>query len=181
MPIDAPGLAPSAAAAANQAAGMYTTGAGQTHEAKKTFDKEVFLALLVAQMRYQDPTAPMDTSDMMAQSTQLASMEQLTAVADTSRESFALQMRVAALALVGQEVAYLDADGVAQRGVVDEVSFETAVPTVRIGDITLPLDAVAGSRRTGATDGTPTTPATDGDTTTDTTTPASGDGSTPAA
>ena len=51
------------------------------------------LALLVAQLRNQDPTAPMDTTEMMAQSTQMASMEQLTSLTDTSRESFALQMR----------------------------------------------------------------------------------------
>lgn len=175
MPIDPTSAA---TAAANQATGLYTTGAGATREAKKSFDQEVFLALLVAQMRYQDPTSPMDTTDMMAQSTQLASMEQLTAVASTSRESFALQMRVAAINLVGQEVTYVDADGDVRTGVVDEVSFATEVPMVRIGDVSVPLDAVAGTRRvdTGATDG--TDPATDG---TDQTTPASGDGSTPAA
>jgi flagellar basal-body rod modification protein FlgD len=144
--------------------------------AKKTLDKEVFLALLVAQLRNQDPTAPMDTTDMMAQSTQLASMEQLTSMADTSRESFALQMRIAALGLVGQEVTYLDQSGNPQQGVVEEVSFAFDVPMVRVGDHTVPLDAVAGARTAtppapavpgpqtdqGATDGT-APPATDGD------------------
>lgn len=195
MPIDATSAAN---AAATQATGMYTTGAGVTQEAKKSFDQEVFLALLVAQMRYQDPTSPMDTSDMMAQSTQLASMEQLTAVADTSRESFALQMRVAAINLVGQEVSYVDADGEVRTGVVDQVSFETAVPMVQIGDETVALDAIAGSRRVpDAMDGAGATPAgipvagATGNTTDSTTdnamdgttqnAPASGDGSAPAA
>src|SRR5512139_2560768 len=81
--------------------GMYATSAKKTISTgdEQTLDKQAFLALLVAQMRYQDPTSPMDTTEMMAQSTQMASMEQLTAVADTTRESFALQMRVAASAM----------------------------------------------------------------------------------
>ena len=72
--------------------------AGSTPAAapKQGMDQETFLTLLVAQLRNQDPSSPMDTSEMMAQSTQLASMEQLTAMADTTRESFALQMRIAA-------------------------------------------------------------------------------------
>lgn len=165
---------------------LHSTASAAT-EAKKTMDSEVFLALLVAQMRNQDPTSPMDTSDMMAQSTQLASMEQLTAVANTSRESFALQMRIAALNLVGQEVSYVDASGEVHDGVVEEVSFAFDVPMVRIGDDTVPLDSVAGARAaartttptTGATDGS-ATPATDGDTS-PAPEPASGTGSTPAA
>lgn len=129
---------------------------------KKDMDKEVFLALLVAQMRYQDPTSPMDTSEMMAQSTQLASMEQLTAVADTSRESFALQMRVAASAMLGQEVSYLDADGEVQTGTVSGVDFSGAVPMVKVGDADVPLDAISAVRSSRPTDGSATTTPTDG-------------------
>ncbi|MDF2917484.1 MAG: flagellar hook capping protein, partial [Microbacterium sp.] len=44
---------------------------------KQTLDSEVFLQLLVAQMKNQDPSSPLDTNEMMAQTTQLAMMEQL--------------------------------------------------------------------------------------------------------
>ena len=54
----------------------------------------------------------MDSSQLMAQTTQLPTMEKLVELADTSRESFALQMRMAAAALVGQQVTWTDADGV---------------------------------------------------------------------
>ena len=142
---------------------LYTTGATSAAP-KQEMDKEVFLALLVAQLRNQDPTSPMDTTEMMAQSTQLASMEQLTAVADTTRESFGLQMRVAASALLGREVAWTDAEGVRRTGVVDGVDFSGTVPTVTVGGTAVPLDAVAAVRTTstpGSTDGPATTP-TDG-------------------
>jgi flagellar basal-body rod modification protein FlgD len=137
---------------------------------KKEMDQEVFLALLVAQMRYQDPTSPMDTTEMMAQSTQLASMEQLTAVADTSRESFALQMRIAANSLLGQEVAFTDADGVARTGIATSVDFSGEVPFVVVGDLAVRLDAISAVRSTRPTDGSALAGPTDG--TTDSTTTA---------
>ena len=68
---------------------LYTTGSKATVP-KQQFDKEVFLNLLVAQLRNQDPSSPMDTTEMMSQSSQLASMEKLTELTDTGRESFAL-------------------------------------------------------------------------------------------
>jgi flagellar basal-body rod modification protein FlgD len=144
------------------ATSLYTTGTSAAAP-KQQMDQEVFLALLVAQLRNQDPTSPMDTTEMMAQSTQLASMEQLTAVADTTRESFALQMRVAASALLGQQVSFMDADGVVHTGVVDGVDFSAAVPVVTVGEWRVPLDAVSTVRSSGSTDG-PVTDPTDGTT-----------------
>ena len=134
-----------AIATVSAATSLYTTTTPAT-AAKKDMDQEVFLQLLVAQLRNQDPTSPMDTNEMMAQSTQLASMEQLTALADTSRESFALQMRIAASGMVGQEVSFVDADGVTRTGIASGVSFAASVPTVTVGEWTTPLDAVASVR-----------------------------------
>jgi flagellar basal-body rod modification protein FlgD len=111
---------------------------------KQTLDSEVFLQLLVAQMKNQDPSSPLDTNEMMAQTTQLAMMEQLVTLTDTFTESFALSMRQTAAALVGTQASYVDADGVTQTGLVTKVSFENNVPLVTIGDTTVPLDAVSG-------------------------------------
>lgn len=40
--------------------------------------KDMFLKLLVAQLKNQDPSAPMDQKDMMAQMAQMTSVEQMT-------------------------------------------------------------------------------------------------------
>lgn len=145
---------------------LYTTTTPAT-DAKKEMDQEVFLALLVAQLRNQDPTAPMDTTEMMSQSTQLASMEQLTRLTDTSRESFSLQMRVAAAGMVGQEVTFVDDEGVTHSGVAEAVSFAGPVPVVRVGEWEVPLDAVAVIRAAVApVDDTPA-PSPDPDSSTD--------------
>ncbi|WP_353987989.1 flagellar hook capping FlgD N-terminal domain-containing protein [Ruicaihuangia caeni] len=117
-------------------------GSGRPVERKQTIDSEVFLQLLVTQLRNQDPSSPMDTNQMIAQSTQLAMMEQLTALARTGEESFSLQMRSTAAALIGQTVEYLDADGAARSGLVSSVSFAGAVPALVIDGRSIALDAV---------------------------------------
>lgn len=101
------------------------------------------MKLLITQLQNQDPSSPMDTSDMMAQQTQLASMEQLTKIAGMTTESFALQMRMSAAGLINQSVSWLDADGVAHSGTVSAVSYATSPPTVTVGDQHIPLDAVS--------------------------------------
>ncbi|UUT36059.1 flagellar hook assembly protein FlgD [Microbacterium elymi] len=124
--------------------GLYTGSTGPTTERKQTLDSEVFLKLLVTQLANQDPSSPMNTNEMIGQTTQLASMEQLTALATTSSEGFALSMRQTAAALIGQQAQYLDADGVEQTGKVSAISFAGAVPQLTIGDASIPLDAVSG-------------------------------------
>ncbi|MFK0400990.1 flagellar hook capping FlgD N-terminal domain-containing protein [Microbacterium sp. NPDC090225] len=111
---------------------------------KQVLDGEVFLKLLVTQLTHQDPSSPMDTNEMISQTTQLAMMEQLTALADNGAEAFALDMRQAAAALIGQEASYEDADGKAVTGIVTKVSFDGPVPQVTIGDKTIALDAITG-------------------------------------
>lgn len=111
---------------------------------KKTLDSEVFLKLLVTQLSNQDPSSPMNTNEMIAQTTQLASMEQLTQLTTMTSESFALSMRQTAAALIGREAQYLDADGVSHTGMVTSVSFAGPVPLVTVGDASVPLDALSG-------------------------------------
>ena len=111
---------------------------------KQTMDSEVFMSLLVAQLRNQDPSSPMDTNQMIAQSTQLAMMEKLTELSSTGNESFSLQMRMAAAGLVGKEVSYADDKGDTVTGIATAVSFAGPVPVVTIGDKNIPLDAVSG-------------------------------------
>lgn len=124
--------------------GVQTGSTTPPVERKKTLDSEVFLKLLVTQLTNQDPSSPMNTNEMISQTTQLASMEQLTALSATSTESFALSMRQTAAALIGHEAQYVDDDGVTQKGIVTSVSYAGAVPLVTIGDTAIPLDAVSG-------------------------------------
>jgi flagellar hook assembly protein FlgD len=111
---------------------------------KKSLDSEVFLKLLVTQLSNQDPSSPMNTNEMIAQTTQLASMEQLTQLTTMTSASFALSMRHTAAVLMGREAQYTDADGVTQTGKVTAVSFAGPIPLVTIGGQSVPLDSLSG-------------------------------------
>ena len=126
------------------ATGVHTGSTVPATAHKKTLDSEVFLKLLVTQLSNQDPSSPMNTNEMIAQTTQLASMEQLTQLTTMTSESFALSMRQTAAALIGREAQYLDADGVSHSGIVTSVSFAGPVPLVTVGDKSVPLDALSG-------------------------------------
>ncbi|MCU1405992.1 MAG: flagellar hook capping protein [Glaciihabitans sp.] len=126
---------------------------------KQEMDSELFMKLLITQLRNQDPSSPMDTNEMITQTTQLATMEKLNTMADTSTESFSLQMRTVAAAYVGSTVSYLDADGATVTGVASAVSFVDGIPTVTVGDAVIPLDQISGVSSTPAAPATPAVPA----------------------
>lgn len=115
-----------------------------TRAPKQTLDSEAFMNLLVTQLKNQDPSSPMDTNQMISQTTQLAMMEQLTSMNSTGTESFALQMRIAASALVGQKVGYNDSDGNPVTGTASSVSFTGKTPTVTIDGVSVALDSITG-------------------------------------
>ena len=56
-------------------------------------DGDVFLHLLVTQLANQDPSSPMDTNQMISQTTQLASMERMNTLSATQEVSLDIQMR----------------------------------------------------------------------------------------
>lgn len=128
-----------------------------TNSPKQDMDSELFMKLLVVQLQNQDPSSPMNTNEMITQTTQLATMEKLTTMADTSTESFSLQMRAAASTLLGQTVSYIDGTGATITGTATSVSFAGSVPQVTVGGVTVALDAISGIATTPPVT-TPTTP-----------------------
>lgn len=105
--------------------------------------KDDFLNLLVTSLRYQDPSEPLSTSELMAQTTQLSTMEQLTELTRLSQDAFHLQMRTSATSLVGKEVTYVNGEGVRATGVVDSVDFATTPPGAVIGSVVVPMNQIA--------------------------------------
>ncbi len=110
----------------------------------QSLDSDVFMKLLVTQLKYQDPGAPMDTNQMMAQSVQLSMMEKMTELSTGAKESFSLQMRTAAAQIVGSEVSFELPDGTSGTGVATSVSFASGVPLVAVDGRKIPLDSISG-------------------------------------
>lgn len=88
---------------------------------KNGMDKDAFLQLLVAQMRYQDPLEPTSNTEFVAQYAQFSQVEQMQNMAATTELA-------RATSLVGQEVYVKTTDSAgAERyvtGKVDYVQFE---------------------------------------------------------
>ncbi|WP_054146310.1 flagellar hook assembly protein FlgD [Frigoribacterium sp. RIT-PI-h] len=135
---------------ATQIAAANAAKSGSSRATANTMDSEMFMKLLVTQLKNQDPSTPMDTNAMMSQTTQLAMMEQVTAQTTTANENFSLQMRIAASNLVGREVSYTGPDGVEVKGTATSVSFAEAVPKVSVGGKEVALDLISGIATTKA-------------------------------
>ena len=112
------------------AAGATTTGSTTT--SKPSSDKDIFMQLLVAQMKYQDPSNPTDSSEFLAQSAQFTALEKMQTVADQTAQLVGLQVAFGASNLVGKTVSYSGADGTTMSGVVTAARFETTGPVLQV-------------------------------------------------
>ena len=115
--------------------------AKKTKKSGSTMDKEAFLKLLVAQMKYQDPLEPTSNTEFVSQYAQFSSLEQMqnmSATLELSRAS----------TLVGQTVSVNTTDSTGKsttiQGVVDYVVFENNKAYVSIGGELYSLDDVYG-------------------------------------
>jgi flagellar basal-body rod modification protein FlgD len=101
--------------------GAPTTNATQQVDRGDQMGKDTFLKLLVAQMRYQDPSKPADSSQMIAQTATFTQVEKLEQIATTSATALVLQEHAAAGAMVGRQVTYTSTTGASVSGLVSSV------------------------------------------------------------
>jgi flagellar basal-body rod modification protein FlgD len=113
-----------------------TTDAGKN---KSVADQDTFLKLLVAQLKYQDPSNPADSTQFLAQTAQFTQVEKLGQIADMIKA----QQLIGASALVGRTVTYQDANGASQSGVVTTVKLNgDSEPTLMVGNTDVQLSKV---------------------------------------
>ncbi|WP_432484542.1 flagellar hook capping FlgD N-terminal domain-containing protein [Kineococcus esterisolvens] len=93
---------------------------------KSAEDKDTFLKLLVAQLRYQDPSKPVDSTQFIAQTAQFSSLETMQDMAKSYTQMLSAQDKLQASALIGQTVSYTGSDGTTVSGVVKSASFTTS-------------------------------------------------------
>ncbi len=140
-PIGATGSAVTAQTAA-QTAATTTSSSTQSTGLGQTLDGDAFLKLLVAQLKYQDPSKPVDSSAFMAQTAQLQMVETMQKLVDQNASVISGQQSLSALALTGQKVTWTGTDGSTSTGVVDAVKLSGGAPTLLVGDREVPLSEV---------------------------------------
>ena len=107
------------------ASGVATSSATTTVDRGDQLGGDAFLKLLVAEMKYQDPSKPMDSAQMMAQTATLTQTQALQTIADQNKQTLALQRSLTAGALVGHQVSYTATDGSTQSGVISAVQISS--------------------------------------------------------
>ncbi len=124
--------------AASQAQQMASS---ETRASSTSVSSFQFLKLLTEQLKYQDPTNPMDNTDMLAQEAQFSTLEQMEALQNGFSE-FANVYK--ANSLMGK-VVDIDNSGESVTGVVEYVSFDdTSGAAVTVNGRNYPLSSVKG-------------------------------------
>lgn len=97
-------------------------------------NQQTFLKLLVAQLQYQDPSKPMDSSQFIAQTAQFTVVERLNALQKLAEATTASNEVLEATAMIGKTVSINAANAT-----------PAVTKTVRIGG-NLPADAAVGTK-----------------------------------
>jgi flagellar basal-body rod modification protein FlgD len=124
-------------------------------KSKDLGDKDTFLKLLVAQLKYQDPSNPADSTQFLAQTAQFTQVERLGDIASMMKS----QRMIGASSLVGKSVQYMDANGAQLSGVISAAKLNgDSEPMLRIGNTDVLLSKVMEVQTTPTTGSTTTAP-----------------------
>jgi flagellar basal-body rod modification protein FlgD len=103
-------------------------------KAAGSLDKDAFLQLLVAQLKYQNPMDPADPSQMMAQTAQFTMVESLQAISEAQADAGVWQRVVAGQGLIGKQVTGTSADGADLKGLVTGLAIDADGAQLTLSD-----------------------------------------------
>jgi len=99
----------------------FNLGVNQGRQAQQNLGKDDFLSILVTQLKYQDPTAPMEDKQFIAQMAQFSTLEQMTGMSNNFAKLAAMLMGNEASTSLGKNVEIIEGERVIQ-GVVQAVT-----------------------------------------------------------
>jgi flagellar basal-body rod modification protein FlgD len=122
----------SVSSAASKTAGATSTSA----------DKDMFLKLMVAQLKYQDPMNPADGTQFLAQTAQFTTVEKLESLATSMSDMLASNRQASAGSMIGRYVQGADQAGNEIKGTVTGIKTNGGSPILVVGNMEVPLTAV---------------------------------------
>lgn len=133
--VGTPGVAPTTGPAAK---------VGTTQQS--LLDPQAFLQLLVAQLKYQDPSSPVDTSAFMQQTATLSQVQTMNTMSATLTALMSAQQAQSAMDLIGKDVTYTDTTGAKTSGVVSSVTTGATGAMITVGSASVPVSSVVEVR-----------------------------------
>lgn len=123
--------------------------------ANQELNQDMFLRLMLEQLKYQDPLDPMSNQEFLAQQAQFTQLNELQKL----NESITANNTVTqAVSLVGKEVTLVDPDDNSKTivGIVEEATFDASGTSIKVNGKNYPLGYVMGIREPGSSSDTST-------------------------
>ena len=119
------------------------SGSGQSTP-NNTVTKDMFLKLMVAQLKYQNPLNPTDSNDYLNQTAQFQMVEELQKLTEASAGSALAQKVSTASSMVGRSITYPGSNGLDATGVVTagRITAEGKI-VLSIGKTDVPIENVS--------------------------------------
>ncbi len=118
------------------------------------FSTDLFLQLLVTQLRYQDPMSEsQDTGELITQLTMFTLLEQVIQLQQSVDDMNFAQANQQGLLLLNQEVEVIGPDGNPVTGVVTAVDFRSTGPYITVNGEEYPISMVKRVEGGGSADG----------------------------
>lgn len=123
---------------------LYTVQPKTTATGNNQIDKEAFLKLLTAQLKYQDPLNPMDNTQFVGQLAMFSALEQIINIGDTLNSFVSTKTKEDAMllgaTLIGKTITTTSSEEFTVKG----ISYKDGKLTVDVGSKTLSLDEIQG-------------------------------------
>jgi flagellar basal-body rod modification protein FlgD len=117
---------------------------------------DTFLKLLVAQMQYQNPDDPVDSTQFLSQTADFEEVQELGSLQTSIASLVSSQQAGAATSMLGQQVTGTDQVGNSVTGVVSGIQLTSTGPLLSVGNSTVPFSSVTSVTTPGSTAGTGT-------------------------
>lgn len=131
---------PTQLASINQEYGLPNAGP----ENNTTIDKDAFLKLLVAQLKYQDPLDPSSSEEFISTTAQFTTVEQLTKLTEQGESQAANSAMITASTMVGREVTVIDDLGMRVTATVDRAQLVNGQVQLQTDRGVLGLNQIVG-------------------------------------
>jgi flagellar basal-body rod modification protein FlgD len=138
---------------ATTAAAATGSSASASGTSSSQMDQDTFLKLLVAQLKYQDPSNPADATQFLSETAQFTVVQKLEALSTLDQQVLDSSRSQSAAGLIGKQVTYTDVSGTSRTGMVTGTTVGSK-PTLTIDGTDVPLeDVTAVGTVTGTTSG----------------------------
>jgi flagellar basal-body rod modification protein FlgD len=102
-------------------------------------DAQMFLQLMVAQLKYQNPLSPTDSTQFLTQQAQFTQLQTVQAIQDEMSQMMSTQLAFGATSMIGKQVSWTADDGTTHSGVVQAASFQSTGPVLSVDGTDVPL------------------------------------------